>query len=225
MKENFPDALKLQLIPEDQSLWFLDKYEDFLKVRRKILADEMNKFLNSISRTVEAEIILGIDDLLEIGETDYIEAKATFQVDKTEHVASEEYRDAILKAIAAFANADGGNVLIGVNKEGEILGLEDDYNVFEGNSILFKDCIQNLLELNFKDLKNKGLISVKYHNYSEKEICQIEISKSDEPIFLNLKDKYGIQKEVFCVRNGIDTEELPKDRTINYIRQRFEVFK
>jgi len=190
-----------------------------------MLADEMNKFLNSISRTVEAEITLGIDDLLEIGETDYIEAKATFQVDKTEHVVSEEYRAAILKAIAAFANADGGNVLIGVNKEGEILGLEDDYNIFEGNSILFKDNVQKLLESSFKDVKNKGLISIRYHTYSDKEICQIEVSKSDEPVFLNLKDKYGTTKEVFCVRNGLDTEDLPKDRAISYIRHRFEVFK
>ena len=37
----------------------------------------------------------------------------------------------ILKSIAAFSNGEGGTLLIGVNDEGEILGLENDYTILE----------------------------------------------------------------------------------------------
>ena len=74
VKADFPDALKLQLIPEDESLWMLNRYEDFLKERRKLLANELNKFLSGIVKSEESEITLGIDDLLEIGENEYLEA-------------------------------------------------------------------------------------------------------------------------------------------------------
>ncbi len=225
VKANYPDALKLQLIPEDESLWLLDKYDDFLKERRKMLAGEINKFLSEIVRTEEAAITLGIDDLLERGETDYLEAKSTFQIDTKHNIISEEYKDAIYRAIAGFANADGGTVLIGVSKEGDILGLEDDYNIFGGNVNLFKENLKECITSCFKDTKANNLISIKYHNFDGLEICQIDISKSDEPVFIILKEKYGISKEVFCIRNGNNSEELSKDRSISYIRQRFEVFK
>jgi hypothetical protein len=45
VKEKFPDALKLQCIPEDEELRKLENYELFLKKRRQTLAEELNKFL------------------------------------------------------------------------------------------------------------------------------------------------------------------------------------
>jgi predicted HTH transcriptional regulator len=35
--------------------------------------------------------------------------------------------DAIVKTVAAFLNTDGGTLLIGVDDQGNVLGLEDDY--------------------------------------------------------------------------------------------------
>ena len=38
VKKNFPDALKLQLIPETERLWKIENYEEFLDERRMIQA-------------------------------------------------------------------------------------------------------------------------------------------------------------------------------------------
>lgn len=51
VRDKYPEALKLQCIPEDESLWQLDKFEDFLIARRKILATEINKYLDNIVTT------------------------------------------------------------------------------------------------------------------------------------------------------------------------------
>lgn len=41
VKERFPKALELQCIPTDQSLWELERYEDFLSEGRALLAQHL----------------------------------------------------------------------------------------------------------------------------------------------------------------------------------------
>ena len=43
-----PGVLKSQWIPEDESLWSVDRYPDFLAARRELLAAAANRFLNSL---------------------------------------------------------------------------------------------------------------------------------------------------------------------------------
>lgn len=45
--EHDPARLEAQCVPTDSSLWALDRFEDFLAVRRELLAKEMNKVLSS----------------------------------------------------------------------------------------------------------------------------------------------------------------------------------
>ncbi|WP_247048153.1 GmrSD restriction endonuclease domain-containing protein [Arthrobacter rhizosphaerae] len=44
----FPGALASQWIPQDRSLWSLDKYREFLAARRQLLADAMNTVLDEL---------------------------------------------------------------------------------------------------------------------------------------------------------------------------------
>jgi len=225
VKEQFPDALELQLIPENEELWVLEKYEDFLKERRRMLSDAMNDFLGQITASEDSEIILGIDDLLEVGETSFLELKTTFHWDSSKNMINEEFRDAILKTIAGFSNSDGGTLLIGVSKDKEIMGLEDDYNTFSENSQEFKENLDSLIQHSYNDEFDTDLISISYPLVNEIEICQIDIKKSDTPAFLKLTDKYGLTNEHFCVRFGNSTDEYQGEKIPTYIRQRFDVFK
>jgi len=51
VKSKFPKALELQCIPEDENLWKIENYEQFLAERRKILAKHLNVFLDKITAT------------------------------------------------------------------------------------------------------------------------------------------------------------------------------
>ncbi len=45
IKKGGANKLDKQCIPNDKSLWEMDAYEDFLKVRRKLVAERLNRFL------------------------------------------------------------------------------------------------------------------------------------------------------------------------------------
>ena len=42
------ELLRAHLIPTDENLWKLEKYEEFLVERKKIISEELNKFLNEL---------------------------------------------------------------------------------------------------------------------------------------------------------------------------------
>ena len=48
---------------------------------------------------------------------------------------NKKLEEVILKTVAAFANSQGGTLLIGVDDEGTILGLEQDYLSLDGGKI------------------------------------------------------------------------------------------
>lgn len=67
-------VLKSQWIPEDESLWSLDRYPDFLAARRELLAAAANRFLNSLLSGTQrlsapiAEMSEGRPDTLDLAE-------------------------------------------------------------------------------------------------------------------------------------------------------------
>ncbi|MCY4225569.1 MAG: DUF262 domain-containing protein, partial [Bacteroidetes bacterium] len=49
VRDNYPNVLKSQWIPEDEELWKIENYPDFLKERRQLLANAANKFLKELN--------------------------------------------------------------------------------------------------------------------------------------------------------------------------------
>ncbi|HMO78921.1 MAG TPA: DUF262 domain-containing protein, partial [Candidatus Paceibacterota bacterium] len=78
VKENNPSALKLQLIPEDATLWEIENFEQFLKARREMLAEHLNNFLETITKTEDVEIDITTEDLILEGESEELELKSSF---------------------------------------------------------------------------------------------------------------------------------------------------
>lgn len=56
IEHKFPGALESQWIPMDRSLWRIERYREFLAVRRQLLADAANRFLDGLlTGTVPAQ--------------------------------------------------------------------------------------------------------------------------------------------------------------------------
>ena len=177
---NFPGSLKLQCIPEDRKLWKIKNYEEFLQKRREILAQHLNKFLDGITTTEHMDISVSIKELIDRGESDELEFKSALCWDIKEEKRNKEIEKAVMKAVSAFANSGGGTVLIGVDDEGEILGLEADYRALDDvNRDKFQLHLQNLLNSHFGEAFVASKITIKFHEIEEKEICQIEVEPSD----------------------------------------------
>ena len=224
VKEMFPKALELQCIPEDENLWQLERYEDFLAARRKMLAEHLNAFLDKITATEEAVAPVTLEDMIADGESDGLEFKASLRWDYELGNVNKKLEEAVLKTVAAFANALGGTLLIGVEDDRTVLGLEHDY-VSLGNvdRDRFEIHLRNLLNQQFGPGFVTSKIQLRFHDVDEKEVCQVDIVQAKEPIILKIKDRNGQSIEKFYARSGNSSQEIPLSELAAYMKERFQV--
>lgn len=224
VEERFPDALRRQCIPMNHELWKLENFMDFLKARRKLLSDELNSFLEGITDTADTKVEMSIEEIIEAGESDGIEFKSSLRWDYRENQINSALEAVIMKTIAAFSNADGGTLLIGVGDDGEILGLELDYASLKGNRDGFELHLRNLLNKHFGKVFATGNVVIRFHASGEKEICKIDIKRGDKPLFLEVSDKVGQKSKKFYVRSGNSSQDLAIDEASHYVKSRFNGF-
>lgn len=223
VKEKFPDSLKLQCIPEDTELWKLENFELFIEKRRNILAKELNAYLNNLTETTTENVALDIYDLIKDGENQHVEFKTTMRYDMTLNIVNKKLEDVILKTIAAFSNGHGGQLIMGVNDENEIVGLENDYNTLkEGTKDEFELHLRNLVNKAYGVEFSTNNLSVTFPVVEDKEICLVEIKAGNKPLYTEVADKLGIKSEKFYVRSGNSSIEIPTREIAIYIRSRFE---
>lgn len=222
VKERFPDALALQRVPEDPSLWEIGNYEEFLHERRAILAKYLNEFLTKITETKPSQVPVTLEEMIAEGEDDELEFKSSLRWDFKEQTANKKLEDVVLKTIAAFANGQGGTLLIGVADDGKILGLEGDYHALGGaNRDKFELHLRNILNENFGAAFVTSRIAVSFPAVDSVEICQIDIEPARSPIVIKVKDKNGQAQEKFYVRSGNSSQELPLGEMQAYLSERF----
>ena len=225
VKENFPNALKLQCVPEDEALWEVEKYKDFLEARRGILATELNHFLNNIAIT-STEVTAEKDwaEVIQSGEHRFLEFKSSLRWNVKEARLDKKMEEIVLKSIAAFNNAEGGTLLIGVSDAPEILGLEDDYATLkEGNNKdQFELHLRNLICNAFGKDYAATQIGIRFPIVDDKEICEVEIKQGMKPLYCEVADKNGNRSKKFYVRSGNSSADLDIQETAAYIKKRFD---
>jgi hypothetical protein len=177
----------------------------------------------------EAEMktpLLSKSDIIKIlkkGESGNIEFKSSMRWDYREAKVNPQLENVILKTIAAFTNAEGGYLFIGVNDDGKVLGLENDYNTFKKQNLdYFELHIRKIINNQFGIAFSQSMLEIKFPKIESKNICIITVNPAIKPQFLNLKDKQGQQVEKFYVRVGNSSQEITSLEEINeYLNRRF----
>lgn len=221
VKQKFPSALKLQVVPEEENLWKVDNFEQFLEIRRKMLAEELNHFLNNITITEEVEIQIPLDELIKEGESDELEFKSSLRWNYQTEQEDKKLETVILKGISAFSNWEGGTLIIGVKDEGEILGLDHDYRSLNGTKDEFELHLRNLINKTFGKVFATTGINITFPTINETELCVINISKGNKPLYLEITDNNGQKFEKFYVRSGNTSQELGLSEISEYIKSHF----
>lgn len=222
VKQKFPKALGLQCIPEDTELWKIENYEQFLEERRKMLAKNLNGFLERITATEDTIAPISLEDMIAEGESDGLEFKSTLRWDLKEGTVNKKLEEVIMKTVAAFANSAGGTLLIGVNDDGEPLGLAPDYLSLGGvDRDKFELHLRNLLNEQFGKGFVTSKIGIAFHEVGGKEVCLVETAAAKEPVIVKIKDKNGQVLEKFFARSGNSSQEIPLSEMNAYIKERF----
>jgi len=128
-----------------------------------------------------------------------------------------------LKTLVAFANSSGGTLLIGVDNNKNILGLENEYNSSspklqspdrDGFGLFFDDRIKHYIGDSFSSLMNRRFL--KFH---EGDILIVKVEPSPNEVFI-LKNEDGKECEQLYIRNLSSSKELTGSELAKYIKNR-----
>ena len=126
-------------------LWEIEHFEDFLEARRQLIAIKINEFMAALITEPEAPQEKSVEELIGLGESATLEFKSTIQWDVVQGQINKALRKQILKTIAAFLNSSGGTLLIGVEDDGNIYGIEEDLRYSKNSTDRYLNLLSTLL--------------------------------------------------------------------------------
>lgn len=214
VQASHPGALQTQSIPMNQDLWTTDRYEDFLTERCRLLAAAMNGFLDRLvpDDVAKKDLALQIPELIKRGESAQLEFKSSLRWDHQQGTKSKVMERVVAKTIAGFVNAKGGTLLIGIDDDGVVVGLEPDYQSLpKPNRDGFELQVTQVLSSALGE-SVLSYLTVTFHEIDEKDVCQVVAESSDHPVYLTDEGNQALY-----VRMGNLTKALPVDEAVKYV--------
>ena len=158
------------------------------------------------------------EDLIKRGESKTLEFASTLRWNLREDRLDEEgVTQAVLKAITAFLNTDGGDLLIGVSDGGSVVGIEADrFENEDGFALHLAQVVRDGL-----GDRARTCMDPKCQVVQGRTVCVVSCQRSPEPVFLKRRGMEAEPKGDFFVRSGPRTVKLSPESTQEYIRTRF----
>ncbi|MEN8713848.1 MAG: BREX system Lon protease-like protein BrxL [Verrucomicrobiales bacterium] len=161
---------------------------------------------------IEIPVERSVEELIKEGESPQIEFKSTLR--KNLHTGQNDkvIEHSTLKTIAAFLNTKGGTLLIGVDDDGVVLGLEADGFKSEDKMNLH---LVNIIKdrIGAEHMLN---ITPRFVDYEGKRILRIDCDPSNFPSYVR-----DGSSETFFIRTGAATSDLKMSQVQAYLVQRF----
>jgi hypothetical protein len=201
-------------VPLDPQLWKVENYRKFLEYRRAELARAINEF---ISAGMDHPVGIDLDSLLAAGETDLVEFKSSARWDYRDHKVNKLLEQVIVKTLASFLNSRGGTLLIGVDDNANVVGLEADYATLGRRPD--RDGYQQFLVQLVSGTLGKNVcadLSISFLPVQAKEICVVQARASASAVYL---DDQGQSK--LLVRLGNTSQELTGRQAVEYVQSRW----
>jgi type I restriction enzyme M protein len=189
------------------------KFEKELSVN-PIGSVEITSQLDNILETIGMLTIQDkVRNIIREGESRKTEFKETFSIDIKTNKKEKYIEEMVLKTIVAFLNSDGGTLLVGVEDNGNITGLNEEIRgLYKNNNDRFllhsKNLIKSRIGESFYPFIDTSLVSI-----DSKIILLVYCKKSKTPCFLDKVD--------FYVRTNPATDKLVGLKVHEYIRNNF----
>jgi len=161
-------------------------------------------------------------ELIKRGESKTLEFKSTLRWSLKENRKDDKgVTHAALKTIAAFLNTEGGDLLIGVADDGQVVGTEPDQLESDDKFL------RHLAQVVRNGLGDRAgtCIDPNTQSIDGKTVCVVSCQRSPEPVFLRWKGLDATTEGDFFVRSGPGSVKLPPESAQEFIRARFPGFK
>ncbi|MEI6112835.1 MAG: ATP-binding protein, partial [Cyanobium sp. ELA712] len=160
--------------------------------------------------------------LIKRGESKTLEFKSTLRWNLNDNRKDDKaITHAALKTIAAFLNTEGGDLLIGVADNGQVVGLVPDQLETDDKFL------RHLAQVVRNGLGDRAgtCIDPNTQNIDGKTVCVVSCQRSPEPVFLRWKGLEATTEGDLFVRSGPGSVKLPPESAQEFIRTRFAGFK
>jgi len=177
------------------------------------LQEQLDSMLDSLDLLSDAD---KIQAMVREGETKTIEFKQTLCMDVKTNKKEKYIGLAVLKTVAAFLNTEGGDLLIGVSDDGEILGTSEEIEKFFKNQdkylLHFKSLLKDKIGAEFYDFVDYGFLKFK-----NTKVLRVQCRPANKPCFIS-----NDNKEEFYVRTNPSTDKLDGRKLLEYVSTHFE---
>jgi hypothetical protein len=218
------------LVPEATKQAALD---EFIRMRESGEAAVFNPELAKPAAAV-VDPAKAVKDLIAAGESALVEFKSSARWDVKNGKAEKFIERIIVKTVAALLNTKGGTLVIGVEDDGKVYLLAEDYKLSGGKG---RDSFENwLTQTLMKDFGKDvaGLLSVAFYELNSPspqpgsevpgegvapgsgDVCVVSVKPSLKPRFLVEEGQ-----ERFFIRTGNATNQLKMSEFLDYCRERW----
>ena len=165
------------------------------------------------------ELGTSLKKMIDGGENDRTEFKSTLRWDLAENKINRALETVIVKTMAGLLNNHGGNLLIGIADNGNVVGLAHDYRTLkQQNRDGFAQFISTLVKTHLgADLC--PLVYPVFHEIDGQDVCRVMIKRSSRPVYAKQSDG----NTAFFLRTGNGTSALNIQEAVAYIGQRWGV--
>lgn len=168
------------------------------------------------ARNLRDELARDLPLVLERGETEEIEFKASLRWDHARNSINRSLETAAVRAIAGFLNGAGGSLVLGVDDEGGVRGLERDYGTLhrpdrDGYQQFVMDLVRRRLGGDLCPNVHLGFARV-----DGLDVCRVVVEPSERPVYLEEGKDPGLY-----LRMGASTRRLDVREAVEYVARRW----
>jgi len=150
-------------------------------------------------------------ELIAQGEGDRLEFKSTLRWNINNGKPGKEVEISWLKTVVAYLNSDGGVLLIGVNDDGEVTGLDADQFANDDKFLLhYNNLFKAHIGLEFAEQVDAVIVPV-----GEQRVFAVRCRKASDPVFL----KHG-KDEKYYVRVGPSSRALTMSQVVERVQKK-----
>jgi hypothetical protein len=163
--------------------------------------------IEQLSAALESDLAT----LIARGESSTLEFKSSFRWDLRENKVNRILEGVVLKTLAGYMNTDGGTLLIGVADNGEVLGLEQDYQTLKKRDRDgFEQAVMTAIATKL-GADACHCVQMVFHSLNSRDVCRVMVTPMGRPVYV----KDGDAPKLY-VRTGALTRELNVQEAVDY---------
>jgi len=179
-----PERLKRQIHLHALPVgWEQLDYSTFLQRRRALIAKVTREGFALLWGSEPPHKEATVEDIIAAGESQTTEFKSTARWNSYTGQAHPKLEHVIVKTVCGFLNAEGGTLLIGIDDDGNVLGLGNDFSTLsKANADGYELFLRQLLDSSLTQT-TAATVRVRFATLDDRQVCVVSVAASGKPVF------------------------------------------